>query len=275
MKEYRNSLRMTTFFENIFFPKTDEELIQVVEDLLVNNKKYIVIGNSSNTLFKNTTSNLSLISLSKMEPFCIFGNGTVTVSGNFSTIKLAFETQKMGFNNLNFLSGIPGTVGGNIVMNAGCYSYEICNYLTDITVLTSDLQIVTISGSDVSFSYRYSSFQENNAIVLSARIRVGNEQIPDISALNKKRSNVQPIGNRSLGSVFKNTSKYKAWELIDGVGLRGFSIDNTQFSTKHSNFIVCNDGAKPLEYARLIELAVKMVYSKYRIRLSREVIICD
>ncbi len=275
MKQYNNSLNTLTYFDNVFYPENDEELIKIIKELKNKSKKFITVGNSTNTLFCKDISKLTLISLSKKSQFCKLNEETVSVSSNYSTIKLAFEMKKMGFNNLNFMSGIPGTVGGNVVMNAGCYGYEICDHIIDITILDENQNIIVIPRNEINFGYRYSSLLNRDIVVLSARIKLTTDEVHDITFLKKRRQDTQPIGSRTLGSIFMNPYIYRAWELLDGVRLRGFRIGNTRISEKHPNFIISEDGSTAEEYAALIELARRMVYLKYRIRLSREVMIYE
>ncbi len=275
MEKYWNSLKIPTLFEGVYYPETIDDLIKIINSMKNNSKKYIVVGNTTNTLFRNKQSRLSIITLSKMSKKFDVNNGKVCVSSNYNTIELAVKLQRKGFNNLNFLSGIPGTIGGNIVMNAGCYGYEISDYVIDVTILDENQNITVVPKEKIVFGYRFSSFINRNIVILSANIKVSAITIHDITFLNKKRMSTQPIGNRTLGSIFMNPYMHKAWELLDGVGLRGFRIGKTQISHKHPNFIICEDGSTSEEYAKLIELAQKMVYLKYKIRLNREVMIYD
>ncbi len=275
MDKFSNSLKTSTFFDKVYYPEKTEELIKIARKLKQDSKKFIVVGNTTNTLFRNEQSSMTIISLSKLSKNCTIENEFASVSSNYSTIQLVLKLQKKGYNNLNFLIGVPGTIGGNVIMNAGCYGYEISDYLTSITIIDENQEICVLSRDEMIFGYRFSSLMNKDIIILEVKIRISPTMVHDISFLNKKRMITQPIGSRTLGSIFKNPYKHKAWVLLDGVGLRGFKIGNTQISQKHPNFIISEDGATPEEYDKLIELARKMVYLKYKIRLRREVMIYD
>ncbi len=275
MKKYDNSLKISTFFDDVYYPVTVDELRKIIENLKSASKKYIIVGNTTNTLFRNRYSNLTIISLSKMSKKYSVNNGIVSVSSNYSTIRLAVKLQKLGFNNLNFLSGIPGTIGGNIVMNAGCYGYEIGEQIENVTILDENHEVAVIPRSRITFGYRFSSLMDKNIVILSANIKISVITMADISYLNKERMIAQPVEARTLGSIFMNPYNHKVWKLLDDVGLRGFRIGKTSISQKHPNFIISEDGSTSEEYAKLIELAQKMVYLKYRVRLNREVMIYD
>ncbi len=207
-----------------------------------------------------------------MSNFCHVHDNIIEVSANFNSISLAFKVNEIGSNNFNFLSGVPGTIGGNIIMNAGCYGYEISRYLIDIKVVDEKLNIITIPKKDIEFGYRNSSLMARNIVVISARIRLVYTQVPSILTLQEKRNKTQPVGKRTLGSTFSNPGRFSAWKLIDSVGLRGFKIGNSKISDKHPNFIEALENSRNEEYWGLVQLMKKMVYLKHKIRLDREII---
>ncbi len=186
--------------------------------------------------------------------------------------KLALEASLTG---LEFAAGIPGTLGGAVVMNAGAYGSEIRDVLTGAKVLTPAGEIHNLTNEELKLGYRSSCIPENGYIVLSARLRLAGgdgqairDKMDDLAAQRKSR---QPLEYPSAGSMFKRPPGYFAARLIDDAGLRGFRVGGAQVSEKHCGFVVNRGGATAAEVLELCGEVSRIVYEKFGVMLEREV----
>ncbi len=178
---------------------------------------------------------------------------------------------------LEFLSGIPGTLGGNIAMNAGCYGSEMLDVLTYVEAIDlSSLRLIRMMPEEMGLSYRKNPMQ--NILYTFCGLRVqkleSNEYIASrINAIHKDRSDSQPSRVKTSGSTFKNPqgSSKKAWELIDACGLRGMVVGGAMISEKHCNFLVNFNNASSADIEKLIDLAKMAVKNKFGIDLELEI----
>lgn len=176
---------------------------------------------------------------------------------------------------LEFLSGIPGTIGGNLMMNAGCYGQEISDNLIDCTIIDKRLRLKKLKKNEIGFSYRKSSFQKNQ-VIIGARFnikKINKNRIKEtISKISKKRKQSQPIANRTGGSTFSNPNSQSAWKLIDNVNYRGKQLGGARVSDLHSNFLINYNNATSLDLEMLGEEIRKMVWEKNKIKLDWELL---
>ena len=172
------------------------------------------------------------------------------------------------------LSGIPGTIGGAVCMNAGAYGGEIKDICKSVKVF-ADGEIKTITNEEAGFGYRTSNIMKNNMIVLEAVLKLEKGDKSEIGAkmseLMSQRNSKQPVELPSAGSTFKRPEGYFAAKLIDDSGLRGYSVGKAQVSPKHSGFVVNNGGAKASDVLKLIEDVSDVVMDKYGVKLEPEV----
>ena len=138
--------------------------------------------------------------------------------------------------------GIPGTLGGAIRGNAGCFGHEIFDYLEDVTIIDEDNEIVVLKKQDIKYGYRYSEFKERNVIILKATLKLELGDVKktkqEIKEHQEYRKNTQPIDAKNAGSVFKNPEGLSAGKLIDEASLKGFRVNDAMVSEKHANFII-------------------------------------
>lgn len=179
-----------------------------------------------------------------------------------------------------FWAGIPGTVGGALAMNAGCYGYETWDFVKKVQMIGRNGEMITLSSNDFDISYRHTKlvndkYNDQDYWFTSAVIEVpkddsicGKQQIKE---LLKKRSDAQPIGQFSGGSVFKNPKNNHSAKLIQEAGLKGYQIGGAHVSTKHANFIVNDKTAKASDIEGLINHIQHTVYDKFNIKLEPEV----
>ena len=186
--------------------------------------------------------------------------------------KLAYENSLSG---LEFASGIPGTVGGAVKMNAGAYGEEFKDIVTETTYLDSDLNIKTIANSEHKFNYRYSIFDETNDIIISTKIKLNKDKQENIKSKmeenSSKRREKQPIDFPNAGSTFKRKNEYIPAQIIDKCGLKGYNIGDAYISEKHAGFIVNKGKATAKDVLNLIEHIKETVRKNYDIDLELEI----
>ena len=190
-------------------------------------------------------------------------------------IKLSYQTVKRGLAGLEFASGIPGTVGGAIFMNAGAYNSEMKNVVKTVTVLTSNLKVITLTNLEMKFAYRESILQHKKGyICLGATLQLGkgdkelSQEIIKDRKLARKRT--QPLEYPSAGSVFRNPKGMFSGKLIEDLDLKGYQVGGAMISPKHANFIINIGGAKASDIKEIIDFVKEKAYDKYKIKLRVE-----
>ncbi|MEG0321263.1 MAG: UDP-N-acetylmuramate dehydrogenase [Oscillospiraceae bacterium] len=188
---------------------------------------------------------------------------------------LAVTAQKAGLTGLEFAHGIPGSVGGGVMMNAGAYGGELKDCLTAVTWLTMDGEKHVSPASDCDFSYRHSAFCGGEGYIVSGEFTLQKGDPVEIRAkmeeLSQKRREKQPLDLPSAGSTFKRPEGYFAAALIEECGLKGKTIGGAQVSAKHAGFIVNVGGATCREVRELIELVQETVFRRTGVRLEPEI----
>tara|TARA_Y100000588_G_scaffold129660_1_gene142065 strand:+ start:3550 stop:4503 length:954 start_codon:yes stop_codon:yes gene_type:complete len=188
--------------------------------------------------------------------------------------KLARLAAKCGIGGLEFLSGVPGTVGGAIRMNAGAYGREVADVLVSASVVSRGGSLARLSARDLRLKYRSSSLS-NDSIVLDASFYGERAVVGDIFSrieeINKSRNLAQPIRDRTGGSTFVNPSDRSAWELIEAAGCRGLRIGKAMVSPKHCNFLINTGGATSSDIERLGEELRRRVHEQSGVQLRWEI----
>lgn len=261
-------------FADIVIPDDIDSLITLIKFLKQEKVKYKILGNGSNLIFSDGIYDGVLIKLdnfNKLE----FNDNYVTVGAGYSLIKLALRTARMGLSGLEFASGIPGSVGGSIFMNAGAYKMDMGYITTTIKVLDPNLEVKILTNQDLDFHYRYSFLQKaKNYICLEATLllRKGdvNSILEVINDRKKRRLETQPLEYPSAGSVFRNPNNDYAGRLIEAIGYKGYRIGDAMVSLKHANFIVNMGNATGSDIKKLILEIKSKVKEKYNIDLKVE-----
>lgn len=185
---------------------------------------------------------------------------------------IALENSLTGF---EFASGIPGTLGGAVVMNAGAYGSEMKNVVIETSYMDEYNQIRIVTGAEHQFGYRSSIFQGSDKFIISSKIRLQQGEKSQIKAkmddFNRRRNEKQPLELPSSGSTFRRPEGYYAGKLIEDCGLKGYSIGGAQVSVKHSGFIVNRGNATAEDVISLIEHVQKTVEQKFGVKLETEV----
>ena len=258
----------------VVYPDNTDKLIKLLDYLHKENIKYKILGNGSNLIFSDDTYEGVIIKLDEFINLEI-KNNIVTVGAGYNLIKLSLKVARLGLAGLEFASGIPGTVGGAVYMNAGAYKSDMGYVVREVKVLTPDLKIKTLYNKDMNFHYRSSFLQENPGFIcLEAKI-VLRKGDPDailevIKERKQRRIITQPLEYPSAGSVFRNPSNDFAGRLIEELGYKGKHIGGAYVSEKHANFIINKDNAKASDIRKLITEIKEKVKEKYNIDLIVE-----
>lgn len=203
-------------------------------------------------------------------------NGYIITAGAGAILAaVAAKAAEAALSGLEFSSGIPGSVGGAVVMNAGAYGGEIKDVLIDATVLTAEGELKTVTRDELDLSYRHSIVPEKGYIVLSARFRLTPKPKDEIKSymaeLRTKRVQKQPLEYPSAGSTFKRPEGYFAGKLIMDAGLRGYSVGDAQVSQKHCGFVVNKGEATAADVLTLIKDVQETVLKQFGVKLEPEV----
>lgn len=253
----------------------DAALAGLIARLTIEHVPYLVIGAASNTLFAADELPGLTIKLNT-EKLAIDGS-RVIVSGGYQMPKLAADTAKAGRTGLEFGAGVPGTVGGSVVGNAGAFGREVKDGLISADVIDPQGRLQTLSAADCRFAYRDSIFksQMQGWVVRIATFDTGEGDPTGIRAhikeVQRHRRETQPIEKRSLGSTFKNPPGDAAGRLIDACGLKGRRIGGAQISEKHANFIVNLGGASADDVLALMAEMRHRVFERFGIELEPEI----
>ena len=258
------------------YPKNVDKLILLLKELNEKNVKYKVLGNGSNLIFSDKEYDGVIIKLDELDKVSV-NDTIIKVEAGYSLVKLSYLALKHGLSGLEFASGIPGTIGGAIFMNAGAYGSEIKDVLLETSgVDLSTYKSFTYSNEECKFSYRKSIFQKNeNLLILSAKIKYSQGSREDIQNLmneyKKKRVATQPLDMPSAGSTFKRGDGFITAKLIDEAGLKGYSIGGAMVSTKHAGFVVNTGNATAKDITDLIKYIQDEVYKKFNVKIEAEV----
>ena len=255
-------------------PTSIENLKKLIKYIKEKNYKYKLIGNGSNLIFVNEFYDGILIKLNRFDDMNI-DQDIVYAEAGYNLMKLALKCSMRGLSGLEFATGIPGTVGGAVYMNAGAYNSAISDVLIDATVLTPDLRIITFNKSDLDFSYRTSFLQKNPGFIcLNAKFKLCYKNKVEIMDLvndrRQRRISSQPLEYPSAGSVFRNPCNDYAGRLIEEIGYKGKKIGGAQVSSKHANFIVNVGDATGSDVKELIYDIKNEVKKEFGIELKVE-----
>lgn len=271
-EEVKNLSTMKTLGNvgGVYYPKNEEELIYIYNFLMINNIKFSIIGRGSNILFSQKSKDCLLLSLKKMQKNIKKYRENITVSSSV-TLAEAFQfCYKRNLSCFEKLSTIPGTIGGALKINAGCFGSNIFDKLVSIKILKNG-KIKTLTKQQIQFDYRHTNL---DGLILSAKFTTTSkkrcELIKIASECIAKRNETQPKGF-SLGCTFKNPPQYSAGYLIEKCGLKGESKNDAIISPLHANFIINKNNATYQDIKYLIDMTTKKVKKKFGINLELEI----
>lgn len=256
-------------------PSSAGEIKRIIALCLEQDVPYYIIGNGSNLLVADKGYRGVIIQIFKnMKDIQVEGENIRAQAGALLS-KVAAAAYEAGLEGFEFASGIPGTLGGAVRMNAGAYGGEMKQVLKSAEVLTPEGEVLTLPVEEMKMGYRTSIVSRMDYVVLGAEIalREGNkEEIrAKMDELKEKRVSKQPLEFGSAGSTFKRPEGYFAGKLIEDAGLRGFRVGNAQVSEKHCGFVINLGGATAREVAELMETVARRVEENSGVRLEPEV----
>ncbi len=256
------------------FPRDGEEIAAMFREAAENGVPVTAIGHGSNLLVLDGGIRGLVICIGKnMRKITRDGNILKAQAGAMLG-SAALEAAEAGLTGLEFASGIPGTVGGGVTMNAGAYDGEMAQVVTEVRGIRPDGTAVCLSREEMNFGYRHSVVQEKDFIVteVTFELKPGDPAMirARMSELNTKRSEKQPLDLPSAGSTFKRPEGYYAAALIDQCGLKGYSIGGARVSEKHAGFLV-NTGTSSRDFLNLMKKVQAIVEERAGVRLEPEI----
>ncbi len=236
---------------------------------------YMFFGNGSNVLVRDGGFEGLIIKLGAAFSQIEISGNTVKAGASALLSSVAREAQANALTGFEFASGIPGSVGGAIFMNAGAYDGEISQILKSALVRDAEGRIVTMKADEMELSYRHSRFQSGQEIILEAEFELAQGNSDEILARMKelaaKRNSKQPVNLPSAGSFFKRPAGNFAGKLIQDAGLKGLSVGDAQVSPLHAGFIVNNGHATATEITELMKIVQNTVFDRFGVMLEPEV----
>lgn len=231
-------------------------VVESIEDIqlyLKEKKQFYILGKGSNTVLSETHSYDDIL---KISPQCFpvecTGN-TLCVGAGIAVNELIKASQHYELSGLEFMAGVPASVGGMVAMNFGCWGFDISQILQSVTVITYEGELKTLSNSDCCFSYRDSIFQHEPFIVLTAEFQLQKGDSHVIKNLIKKNINKrlasQPLRGLTFGSIFRNPTGQHAAQILDDLGLKGYGNEFVKLSEQHANFMI-NKGQAKMEHVQ-------------------------
>lgn len=256
-------------------PRTVDQIQYLIKTLKKENIPVFIMGNGSNLLVSDKGIRGVVIKLSKnFSSFSISGDEVTAQSGILlSTLSKSIVNESLsGF---EFASGIPGTIGGAVTMNAGAYDSEMKNIVEEVVAMDMDGNIKTFTNQEMNFRYRKSRVTDETLVVLEAKLKLEKGNIEDIKAkiddFTVRRTTKQPLTAYSAGSTFKRPEGYFAGKLIEDAGLKGIIMRNAAVSSLHSGFVINTGDATCENILELIEFIKLTVFSKFGVMLEEEV----
>lgn len=256
-------------------PDTVETAAQIIAICRENRVPFYVMGNGSNLLVSDSGFRGVVLQIYKNLSNVTVESDTITAQAGALLSVIAKKALASSLTGFEFASGIPGTIGGAVVMNAGAYGGEMKDILTEVTVLTKEGNIRTVPALELKLGYRYSVIPENEWTMLSAKLQLQQGDPKQIAArmeeLKAQRISKQPLELPSAGSAFKRPVGHFAGKLIMDAGLRGFSVGGAQVSEKHCGFVVNTGNATAADVRKLLDEVVARVKAQSGVTLEPEV----
>jgi len=274
MKEH-TSMRVGGMAKMLILPSCKEEIIEIIKILIGTKIPYYVIGNGTNLIVSDEGYSGVIIKLAgNYSDINVSGSEITALSG--ASLSAVSNTAMMNsLSGLEFASGIPGTIGGAVAMNAGAYGFEMKDVVNQTSCIDESGNLLLLNGTEHGFAYRSSRIQKEKLIVLEVKMRIQRGEISDIKEkiryFNACRREKQPLDLPSAGSVFKRPQGFFAGKLIEEAGLKGYRIGGAKISEKHCGFIVNTGDAAASDVIQLIEYVKERVYQCSGVMLEHEV----
>ena len=257
-----------------FLPKSEDDLRFLLTTLEAEQYPYYIKGNGSNLIFPDEGYDGAVIEIRSMQNVTITGEEVYAEAGILLK-DLSEQILAASLTGFEFASGIPGSLGGAVYMNAGAYDGEMKDIVQSVRLMTKSGEILEKTNEEMEFAYRRSLCSAGELIVLGATLKLQQGDPEAIRAkiddLTSRRQEKQPLEYPSCGSVFKRPEGYFAGKLISDAGLKGYSIGGAQVSEKHAGFIINKGGASAQDVLDLIAYVQKTVDEKFHVQLECEV----
>ena len=256
-------------------PESEEQLSGLLKVIKQENMPLFILGNGSNLLVGDKGIRGAVVCLcKKMDRIQVEGDEIYAESGAVLS-RVSNAALAAGLSGIEFASGIPGSIGGAVFMNAGAYEHELKEAVSFVRYMDTSGEVFELSCAECEFGYRSSVFSKNNFIILGCRLKLKKDNKDAIKAriadYTSRRVSKQPLDKPSAGSTFKRPVGYFAGGLIEQSQLKGYSIGGAQVSEKHAGFIINTGNATAKDVLDLIEYVQKVVFEKFGVRLEPEV----
>ena len=256
-------------------PGTEEELLVTVRTALEEGITPLFVGNGSNLLVDDAGLDALVVKTAPRVSRVEVRENTLRAGAGISLAQLASEAADHGLTGLEFAHGIPGSLGGAVVMNAGAYGGELCQVISQVRALDSRGQVRELAGDACDFSYRHSRFSAGGWLILSATVELASGDPAAIRGrmeeLMARRKAKQPLEYPSAGSTFKRPEGHFAAALIEGCGLKGLTVGGAQVSEKHAGFVINIGSATCRDILALMDQVRERVFRETGVELEPEV----
>ena len=273
MRDY-TTLRLGGPADWLVTPRSAGELIQILAEARERGLPVTVIGQGSNLVVRDGGIRGLVIRMARGLRACFVQGNLLTADAGAMMGAAAAAAAEAGLSGLEFASGIPGTVGGGALMNAGAYGGEMSQVVQQVTVVRRDGTIAVKTAAEMEYGYRHSALQASDEIITQVVFRLRDGDPREIRArmaeLNRQRAEKQPLDVPSAGSTFKRPEGAFAAALIDQCGLKGYAVGGAMVSPKHAGFLV-NRGSSAADYLALMAAVQQIVEERTGIRLEPEV----
>lgn len=275
LMKHHTTFRIGGSADVMTMPNTEDEIVKIISLSNKHNIPYTILGNGSNVLVTDKGIRGLVIKIAdNFSDVQIEGNLVYAQSGARLTAisRKIYEAELTGF---EFASGIPGTVGGGVYMNAGAYDSEMKNIIKTVRALDKTGNIIELSNEEMHFGYRKSRAMEDSLIILSVVIELKHGDKAAIKAkiddFTNKRVTKQPVSEFSAGSTFKRPEGHFAGKLIEETGLRGYTIGHAKISEKHCGFVINKGDSTCEDMLEFIQKVKHKVYEKTGVKLEEEI----
>ena len=256
-------------------PDSYNEISKIFKFICENTIPYKILGNGSNILVSDEGVRGVVISLKNLPYSIELHDKKLSVDAHVESAHLQKKCILEGLSGLEFLNGIPGTVGGIIAMNAGAFGHDVDSVLDSIKAITHEGKIVRVQADEINFSYRKTRLPFENFIITEGTFNVHKKNMLEVKELCdsyiSQRKSKNLWNSLTFGSTYKNGTDYYAGELIEKCGLKGYVIGDAQISTSHANFIINNGNASSKDVYLLIKKMRDEVKKKFGVNLELEV----
>ena len=260
----------------VLYPETEEQCMELISLAKKENIPLIFLGNGSNVLGSDHGYRGVIVRTDRLDKIELCENGILKVGAGVRGAKVSSFAAKNSLSGIEFLHGIPGTIGGAVFMNAGAYDGTMDQVVLQTRYLDEDGNLHTLKNEDHHFGYRKSFFMEHPKYLIldvMLQLKPGDKEeiLSRIDDFQQRRREKQPLEYPSAGSTFKRPEGYFAGKLIQDAGLGGYSIGGAQVSSKHCGFIINSNNASTADILSLIRHVQDVVMSKFGVRLECEV----